>query len=354
MQLESQIPTFSPPSIASRSGAPVVRPPFALFLGDAPDKLYAKTATGVQRWRAEDCIGQVRLPGCKVDLGLPEMSIATAKTHGVQTLIVGLAIAGGSITEAWKPTLMDALSNGIDIASGMHQRLWHDEDLVALARRHGRSLWDLRSVQFELPVATGRRRIGKRLLTVGTDCGVGKMFAALALTRAMKARGVNVDFRATGQTGILIAGSGICIDAVISDFTAGAAEVLSPDNHSDHWDVIEGQGSLFHPAYAGVTLSLLHGSQPDWLVVCHDAAREMMVGLEGYRVPSLPDCIEANIRAGRLVNANVAVAGICLNTSGLPKKRASAYMVDLEAELGLPVCDPVTSGVDAIVDRLCV
>ena len=330
----------------------LVRPPFALFLGDAADQRYVKTATGVLRWRPGECVAQVSLPGCVADVGLPEMDIASAAAAGARTLVIGLAPAGGSVPDSWKPTFAEALRHGLDIASGMHSTLADDPELAALAQASGARILDLRAVKQVLPIGTGRKRTGKRLLAVGTDCGVGKMFATLALAQAMRGRGANADFRATGQTGILIAGSGICIDAVVSDFIAGAAEWLSPDAAPDHWDVIEGQGSLFHPAYAGVTLGLLHGSQPDWLVICHDAGREMMVGFPGYAVPSVAECIEANLRAGRLVNPAVAVAGVCVNTSSMDEEAAALYMSDLEASLGIPVCDPLRTGVEAIVDRL--
>ncbi len=138
-----------------------------------------------------------------------------------------------------------------------------------------------------IPIATGRKRSGRRLLTVGTDCALGKKYTALALARAFAARGVPTDFRATGQTGIMIAGAGIPMDAVVADFEAGAAEMLSPDAPPDHWDVIEGQGSLFHPSYACVSLGLLHGSQPDVIVVCHEPGRTGIVGLDAYRLPGL-------------------------------------------------------------------
>lgn len=329
-----------------------VCPPFVLFLGDAADPRYAKTATGVLRWRAQDCLAQTRLAGCRADTGLPDMSVAEAAAAGARTLVVGLAPAGGLIPDSWKPAFAEALRHGLDIVSGMHAMLGDDPELRVLAQQHGARLIDLRSIDRGLPVATGRRRSGKRLLAVGTDCGVGKMFATLAIAEAMRQRGVDADFRATGQTGVLIAGSGICVDAVISDFVAGAAEALSPDAVPDHWDVIEGQGSLFHPAYAGVTLGLLHGSQPDWLVLCHDPGRTMLAGFPGFAVPSIEACIAANLQAARLVNPDVAVAGVCVNTSAMSDAEATRYMSERQAALGLPVCDPVRTGVDSILDRL--
>jgi uncharacterized NAD-dependent epimerase/dehydratase family protein len=343
------------PASTAEAGAAAVRsfhPPYVLFLGDVQDKRMAKTASGVYYWVKDACIAQVRLPGCQADLGLPDVTVETARRMGARTLVVGLAPIGGDIPASWVPTLAAALASGLDIASGMHIQLNDNQTLTALAARHGRRMFDIRRAPAGLPIATGRRRRGKRLLTVGTDCGVGKMFAALAIVQEMRRRGLRADFRATGQTGILIAGEGICIDAVVSDFAAGATELLSPDNDVDHWDVVEGQGSLFHPSYAGVTLALLHGSQPDQIVMCHDAAREDVVGMEGYPLPSLEECIETNLQLGRRVNPGIAVAGICVNTSAMAAAEARAYIDATCQRLKLPVCDPVRTGVASIVDRL--
>ena len=191
-------------------------------------------------------------------------------------------------------------------------------ELKAAAERLGRRLIDVRQPPPNIPVGTGRKRTGKRLLTVGTDCALGKKYTALAITGAMRRRGVDADFRATGQTGIMIAGSGMPMDAVISDFVAGAAEILSPDAAADHWDVIEGQGSLFHPAYAGVSLGLLHGSQPDVFVLCHEPGREHLLGYPGFPTPSLPEAIARHVAMGSLTNAKIRCAGVSFNTASLP------------------------------------
>jgi uncharacterized NAD-dependent epimerase/dehydratase family protein len=201
-------------------------------------------------------------------------------------------------------------------------------------------------------VASGRKRTGKRLLTVGTDCCVGKKYTALALFRALEGRGRDATFRATGQTGILIAGSGIPMDAVVSDFLSGAAEVLTPDNEPGHWDVIEGQGSLFHPAYAAVTLGLLHGSQPDALVLCHDAGRTHIDEYPDYPIPPLGDCIDAYLRAARLTSPRVRFIGVSLNTSGLPPARRSEAIDSAVARTGLPCADPGLGGIEVLVDGL--
>ncbi|HEY9545902.1 MAG TPA: DUF1611 domain-containing protein, partial [Solimonas sp.] len=244
--------------------------PYLLFLGEADHDQRAKTAFGLRDWASQSCLGQLRMPACKVTLGLTEMNPAQAATAGAASLVIGVAPKGGQIAENWIPILRAAVDAGLDVVSGMHQLLSEVPGLAAAAQQRGVRLIDVRVPPPGLPTATGRKRSGKRVLTVGTDCALGKKYTALALTTTLRARGIDADFRATGQTGILIAGTGLPMDAVVADFSAGAAECLSPDAAPEHWDVIEGQGSLFHPAYAGVTLGLLHGSQPDALILCHD------------------------------------------------------------------------------------
>ncbi|RRN62168.1 DUF1611 domain-containing protein [Caulobacter sp. 602-1] len=326
--------------------------PSLLFLADV-DRVSAKTALGVAYWRPEACVGQLRLQGCEVDLGLPDMSPSAARAAGARSLLIGVANAGGFIPPHWEAVLIEALEAGLDLISGLHTRLASLPRVREAAERLGRRLLEARDPdpRFNV-VGEGVKRGGQRLLTVGTDCAVGKMYAALAIARELKARGVNADFRATGQTGIFIAGSGAPIDAIVSDFVAGAAEVLSPAASEDHWDIIEGQGSLFHPAYAGVSLGLLHGSQPDALVVCHDATRTAIDGLEAFPTPSLAEAIELNLRLARLTNPAVRVAGVCINTSRLSPETAARRLAETAAALGVPCCDPVRTGVSTIVDTL--
>jgi uncharacterized NAD-dependent epimerase/dehydratase family protein len=330
----------------------MLRTPYLLFLGDAGDALAAKTAAGVAHWRPEWCIGQLRLPGCKADLGLPEMSVEAAAAAGAKTLVVGVANRGGVINENWIPVLARALERGLDLASGLHVRLAAVPALRAAAERLGRTIADVRHPTREFEVASGKHRSGKRLLTVGTDCSIGKMFTALALEREMRRRGMKADFRATGQTGILIAGEGVSIDAVVSDFVSGAVEWLAPANADDHWDLIEGQGSLFHASYAGVSLGLLHGAQAQALVMCHEPTRTHMRGLPHYPLPSLGECIEANLRAARLTCPEVACVGIAINTAALDASAADSVLKQTADAFGLPCVDPVRTGVAAIVDRL--
>ena len=326
--------------------------PYALFLGDA-NPLSAKTATGIAHWRPERCIAQVALPNCSVDLRLPTLSPAEVVAAGGRLLIIGVADFGGKISEQWVPTLIDALEAGLDLASGLHHRLADHPVLAQTAARLGRRIFDVRQPRPEqTPIATGAKRSGKRLLTVGTDCAVGKMFASLAIERELHRRGIPASFRATGQTGIFIAGNGASVDAVVSDFLAGTAETLSPANQPNHWDIIEGQGSLHHPAYAGVTLGLIHGSQPDALVLCHAIERDHVDGYPTYRTPTLQQAIADNEWAARLTNPRAKVIGISVNTSKVSENSALDYLATTGKALQLPCCDPVRTGVSAIVDRL--
>ena len=326
--------------------------PYLLFLADAHDQLAAKTAQGIVHWRPDWCLGQLRLPGCRADLGIADMTIDAAVKAGAKTMIVGVANRGGTVGGAWLASLEEALDRGLDLASGLHRKLADMPALRDKAARLGRQLFDVRHPTREFAVANGRKRSGKRLLTVGTDCSVGKMYTSLALEKEMRRRGMNADFRATGQTGIFIAGEGVSIDAVIADFISGAVEFLSPENAPDHWDLIEGQGSLFHASYAGVSLGLLHGAQADALVMCHEPTRPHMRGLPEYKLPDLAACIAANEAAARLTNPAARCIGISINSSGLDKDAAGKLLRETEARLGLPTVDPFRTGVAAIVDRI--
>jgi uncharacterized NAD-dependent epimerase/dehydratase family protein len=326
--------------------------PYLVFLGDVKNPLDAKTGRGLKDWRPDLCVGQFRHPDCSVDLGLPDMTPAQAVAAGARSLVIGVAPSGGSMNPGWLDSLLEALEAGLDLVSGMHTSLQNVAALRQSAERNGRTLVDVRVPPASIPLGTGRRRTGKRMLMVGTDCCVGKKYSALALHRAMEQRGIAASFRATGQTGLLIAGEGIPMDAVVSDFLAGAAEMLSPDNQADHWDVIEGQGSLFHPAYAAVTLGLIHGSQPDAMVLCHDAVREEIDEFPGYPIPELGYCMQRYLDAARLTNPEVRFIGISVNTSGLELATRQAYLEKITAATGLPCVDPIIDGVDALLDEL--
>ena len=315
--------------------------------------MYAKTAAGLAHWRPELCAGQISLPGGTVDLGVPTMTVAEAKAAGVKTLIIGTAPIGGAIPDHWVDVLVDALDNGMDIAAGVHKKLIDTPRLKEASDRTGQALIDVRVPPKDLPVGTGEKRSGKRLLTVGTDCVLGKKYTALALEKEMVSRGFSADFRATGQTGIMIAGRGIPIDAVVSDFVSGAAEVLSPDAADDHWDVIEGQGSIFHPGYAAVSMGLLYGSQPDVFVVCHEAGRAHIKGWDSFDIPSIEQVIARTIDIGKQVNPQIRCVGISVNTSTLSSdEERLSYLTELSSRYNLPAVDPLFGGVGAIVDHL--
>ena len=330
----------------------MIKTPYLLFLGDAPDQLAAKVAQGIKDWRPENAVAQFRMAGCNADLDLADMTLEQAKAAGAKTLVIGVANRGGVISAAWKEVLLAALEAGFDIASGLHNLLRDEPDLVAVANAQGRRLVDVRVPTEEYPIANGVPRSGKRMLAVGTDCSVGKMYTALAVDAEMRARGMKSTFRATGQTGILITGGGVPLDAVIADFMAGSIEHLSPDNDPDHWDIIEGQGSLFHVSYSGVTLALIHGGQPDALVLCHEPTRDHMRGLPGYQLPSMASVRDLALSLAKVANPACQVVGISVNTQHLSEAEAKTYLATVEAELGLPAVDPFRHGAERLVDAL--
>ncbi|MDU8912588.1 N-acetyltransferase DgcN [Aestuariicoccus sp. MJ-SS9] len=330
----------------------MIQTPYLLFLGDAPDALSAKVAQGIKDWRPENCVGQFRMDGCKADMKLTDMTLAEAKAAGAKTLVVGVANRGGKISPAWKKVLVNALEEGFDLASGLHNLLRNEPDLAAVAAATGRALHDVRVPEVDYPIADGVKRRGKRVLAVGTDCSVGKMYTALALDAAMRERGMKSTFRATGQTGILITGDGVPLDAVVADFMAGAVEWLTPDNDDDHWDIIEGQGSLFHVSFSGVTMALVHGGQPDALILSHEPTRTHMRGLPGYALPSLEVLRDTALGLARVANPACQVVGISVNTQHMGAAEAEAYLAEIEAQMGLPTVDPFRQGAGRLAEAL--
>lgn len=330
----------------------MIEAPFLLYLGHSTDPVGIKTSRGLAAFRRADCVGEFRYDDCPLTLGLPRMGMAEAAEAGARTLVLGIANPGGTMEAALIEDAADALRAGMHVVSGLHQRLRDVPELVAMAAALGRRLIDVRDPPADLPVGNGRPRAGRRILTVGTDCSVGKMYAALCLTEGLKARGETADFRATGQTGILVAGAGVPIDAVVADFISGAVEQLTPARDDDGWDVVEGQGSLYHPSFAGVTTGLLHGAQPEALVLCHDPARLQMRGLPERSLPGLAECMAAHLQVARLTSPHVRAAGTCLNTSSLSEDEARALCAKTAHLLGLPCTDPHRFGVEAIIDNL--
>jgi uncharacterized NAD-dependent epimerase/dehydratase family protein len=330
--------------------------PYLIFLGDITEPGYAKTAMGLRDWAPDRCIGELGLGAASVSVGLPKLSPAEAYSRGARALLIGVATPGGLIPGHWIPVLIEALNAGLDIVSGMHAKLSEVHGLVDAASRAGCRLIDIRVPPADIPVGTGLPRSGRRLLMVGTDCALGKKYTALAIARSLRARGADADFRATGQTGIMIAGSGTPIDSVVADFLSGAAEMLSPAASPDHIDVIEGQGSLFHPAYAAVSLGLLLGSQPDMFVVCHQPSRTHVLGYPAFRLPSIEEVIERTVALGKLTNSSIRCVGVSLNTGDLAEDEALHLLSAERDRLGLPVADPIRGGpafgqlVDACVE----
>ena len=325
-----------------------IKSPYLLFIGDVPDALAAKTAQGVVDWRPERCIGQMRMEGCGANLGIQDMSIEEALAAGAKTFVVGAVNAGGVLKDSWIPIVVDAIESGMDIASGLHVRLQEVSEIAEAAERKGVQLHNLRHSDRVYPTGKGTPRKGKRLLAVGTDCSVGKKYSALCIERDMKAAGYSAEFCATGQTGLLIAERGVALDAVIADFISGAAEYITPETDENNWQIVEGQGSLFHPSFSGVTLGLLHGSQPDAFVVCHEPTRTTMRGVS-TPLPSIQQVIDATTMMGKLTNPDVRCVGICVNTLALEEDEAKVYLAKTGEKHGLPCVDPLRFGAEAIV-----
>lgn len=329
-----------------------IKAPYLIFLGGEKKRTYAKTGSGIVDWRPELCKGQLSLVDDGVDLGLPNMTVQEAADAGIKSFIIGTASVGGGLPEEWIAIMEEAASLGLDIVGGVHKKLNEVPRLIEAAKKSGARLIDIRVPPENLPVANGRKRSGKRILMVGTDCAVGKKYTALAIERDMKKAGMNADFRASGQTGIMIAGCGIPIDAVVGDFLSGASELLSPDNDPDHWDVIEGQGGIFHPGYSSVTMGLLVGSQPDAFVVCHEAGRTVIEEWDGFPLPSIAQVIERTVAIGSSTNPEIRCVGVSVNTSNLGAGERVTYLGELSKKLNLPCVDPLIDGTDAIIDQL--
>jgi uncharacterized NAD-dependent epimerase/dehydratase family protein len=330
----------------------MIQTPYLLFLGDAPDQLAAKVAQGITDWRPENAVGQFRMPGCGADMGLTDMTLEQGLEAGAKTLVIGVANRGGVISAEWRKVLVDALRLGYDLAAGLHNLLRDENEIQAAAKVYGGTLHDVRVPTHAYPIANGRKRTGKRVLAIGTDCSCGKMYTAMSMDAEMRDRGLKSTFRATGQTGILVTGRGVPLDAVIADFMAGAVEVLTPDNDDDHWDHIEGQGSLFHVSYSGVTMALIHGGQPDALILAHEPTRTHMRGLPHYGLPTLEQLRDTALPLARIANPACQVAGVSLNTKALGEDDARRTIEEIEARMGIPVTDPYRFGAGKLVDGL--
>jgi uncharacterized NAD-dependent epimerase/dehydratase family protein len=311
----------------------------------------AKTAHGVLRYGRDAiaCVIDSKYAGQTVAELMPELardapivaSINEALALRPTSLLLGVATPGGWLPEHWRPWIIEAIEAGLEIVNGLHRFLRDDPEFVALAEAHGASLWDVRDPPGDIPLFSGKPlKLHKQIvLTVGSDCAVGKKTTAIELVRAARASGRSTEFVATGQTGILIAGRGIAVDRVISDFLAGAAERLVCETHpATDVVIVEGQGSLWHPAYSSVTLGLMHGSCPQTLVLCHQAGRTAIDEPPYTRLPSLAEMVEGYERAASVVRP-AKVACVSVNCKGLSESEARAELASIEAETGLPAGD---------------
>jgi uncharacterized NAD-dependent epimerase/dehydratase family protein len=327
----------------------------------------SKTANSTIRYLPERCVAVVdsRHAGKTVQqvLGFGgEIPVLTSTEDGLQlgasALLIGIAPQGGQLPEAWRSALRAAIDAGLDVVSGLHFYLADDPAIAALAAERGVRLFDLRRPPRDLPVSTGQARLVEPLvvLTVGTDCNIGKMTAALQVRGALQERRARAGFAATGQTGILIEGWGIAVDAVVADFVGGAAErlVLQAAEGNDVV-LVEGQGSLVHPGYSGVTLGLMHGSMPDAMILCHQPSRRCVYGADGaydwVALPSLPEAIRIYESAMAPVRDSRVLA-IALNTRDLSDAAARRAIEDAEAKTGLPTTDPVRFDAGPIADAI--
>ena len=317
--------------------------------GKSGDPHYGKTARGVIRYRRDAVVAVLdsERAGETID-GLPVVrSVDDGLRFGATTALVGVATQGGRFPPAWRDLLKSCVANGLDLENGLHEFVGDDPELTDLARRHGVELRDLRRPPAGLDVPTGANleHPAGVVLTVGSDCAIGKMTVALELDLECRRRGVSSIFVPTGQTGIAIAGWGIAIDAVVSDFLAGAAERLVVEGAARGADVlwVEGQGSLVHPAYSGVTLGLIHGSAPHAYVLCHRASATRVEGYPAHPLPTLTELVELHERIA-LPLRPARVAAVALNTSHLAEAEAREAVERAEAETGLPADDPVRFG----------
>jgi uncharacterized NAD-dependent epimerase/dehydratase family protein len=320
----------------------------------------AKTAIGVLRYAPfpvvavvdSTRVGKDAAACVGVGEGVPVVaSIDEAIARGASVLLIGTAAAGGNLPDAYRPSLARALERGLEVWNGLHERVLADPGLAAAAKRGGATVRELREPPADLPIGGHRRRRAdaRVVLTVGSDAAVGKMTASLELVRALERAGVRAAFVATGQTGIAIAGSGIAVDAVVSDFVAGAAERITCDAAEQaDWVIVEGQGSLTHPGFSGVTLGLLHGSAPDLLVLCHDASRANVKSHDEIPLRPLPELVriyeDAALWSRPAGAERVPVVAIALNTSALADDEATNAIARAAAETGLPAADPVREG----------
>ncbi len=325
--------------------------------GKSGDAHYGKTMRGVVAYSPHPTVAIV--DSGRAGETYEQIPIVASVEDGLayepDTALVGVATQGGLFPPAWRELLKESIAAGLDVENGLHEFLSDDPEMADLANKHGVELRDLRKPPPSLSVPTGAnlRVQAKIVLTVGSDCAIGKKTVAIELDRAARARGLKSEFVPTGQTGIAIAGWGIAVDAVVADFLAGAAEWLVVEGARRGGEVlfVEGQGALVHPAYSGVTMGLLHGSAPHALVLCHRAGAEVVEGYPDHPLPSLAELVELHERASLSLRP-ASVAGVALNTHGLSDDDARAAAAAARAETGLPADDPVRFGGDPLLDAV--
>ncbi|HKU59180.1 MAG TPA: DUF1611 domain-containing protein [Gaiellaceae bacterium] len=325
--------------------------------GRSGDPHFGKTARGVIRYRPQDVVAVLdsQRPGEELEGFAIVGNVADALRFKPTVALVGVATQGGRFPPAWRELLKDCIANGLDVESGLHEFISDDAELTALAAQHGVELRDLRKAPAGLNVPTGANLThgARTILTVGSDCAIGKMTVCLELDREARSRGVRSEFVPTGQTGIAIAGWGISVDAVVADFIAGAAEqlVLEGVERGGELLFVEGQGSLLHPAYSGVTLGLIHGSAPHAYVLCHQAGETVVDGDERFPIPPLSELVALHEQIS-LIARPARVEAIALNTRKLDEEAARRAVAEAERETGLPADDPVRFGSAKLVDSL--
>ncbi len=323
------------------------------------DSNVAKTAICVVRYRPDevaaildaDAAGKTAGEVLGVGGTIPVVG-RLADARGANTLLIGIAPSGGKMPPHWRPIVLEALRRRMTVVSGLHDLLRHNAEFTAAAEEHGAALVDLRDND-EADVASGEpfRADCLRLHTIANDCSVGKMVAAVELAEGLRRAGVDAQFVATGQTGMLIAGGGCAVDRVISDFVAGAAEKLVRAAEHRQVVVVEGQGSLFHPRYSGVTLSLLHGVQPDGMVLVYEMGRTVAHGMERHRLPPLDRVVEYYEKTAAILHPG-RVIGVAVNGRKFSDAEVEAECTRVEDELGLPTCDVIRHGPGKLIDAV--
>ena len=320
----------------------------------------AKTAACIIRYRPEEAVAVLDSTNAGGDLekllgvgrGVPIIKSLAEAPSDADTLLIGIAPPGGKIPPAWRVIILEAIARGMDILSGLHDFLSDDPEFVAAAKQRGVKLTDVRK-NTEKTIA---RRVGinpncLRVHTVGHDCSIGKMCVALEVTNALKRRGYDAKFIATGQTGIMVEGDGLPIDCIVADFVAGAAEKLVLEHQHHQILLVEGQGSLVHPSYSGVTLGLLHGCMPQGLILCYEVGRERVTGIESMQIPPLADIKRLNESLANVM-CHSEVLGIGMNGRRISPEQAELERAAKQAEFGLPVCDVYRDGPDALADAV--